>query len=848
MDEWSKDEAIARISALERALRTLKAELAGCREDARHTAQDLGERLKELTCLYEVASLSQSPTGPLKEVIEGIMRSLMRAYQYPDIACMRVIVEGEAYYSEGFRETRWRQSAEVAQENQAIGTMDIFYLQERPPADEGPFLDEERHLLETAASLLARHLRSRGEQEALHRREQEFRTLAENSTDVISRFDRALRRIYANPAVETLLGSPPSTVLGKTNRELGLPDDFTDPWDRCLMQVFTTGQMRTVEEVAAPKGDRVFESRLVPEFGPDGSVETLLAISRDVTERKRAEQALRESEARYRRKMTELEVIYRHAPVGLSVVDTQLRFLRINERLAAINGLPVEAHIGKTCHEILPGIIDQIEAIIHRILESGEPMLDVQLQGETPAHPGVLRIWNTQWLPLKDSEGGIWGFNIVVEEITERKQTEEALLESERKYRALVESLYEGIWLLDQDNNTTFVNTRMAEMLGYPMEEMLGKSLFAFLDEQAMEVARLSLAQGRSGVRGEHEFVFRRKNGEPICTHVSTTFLYDEHGRYRGILAGVIDITARKQAEEDLNRRRQEFEALAERSPDVIARVDRSLRTSYINRAVERLTHHPREWFVGKTVAELGLMAQDRALRDFLQKVFDSGGEQVMEHESPTAEGERYFHARMTPEFGPDGKVASVLVVDRDITELKHAQFALERLTLEDPVTGIPNRRYLEQFVARDWGREVRHKQPVAVIMADIDHFKAYNDHYGHQRGDECLRQVAQTLKIHLRRPTDFLVRYGGEEFAVILLETDLPAAMQLAQKMHKAIADLKLPHETSPVAPVVTVSLGVAAAPAHEQSFSQLFQVADQALYRAKNEGRNRVEMGCPT
>jgi diguanylate cyclase (GGDEF)-like protein len=126
--------------------------------------------------------------------------------------------------------------------------------------------------------------------------------------------------------------------------------------------------------------------------------------------------------------------------------------------------------------------------------------------------------------------------------------------------------------------------------------------------------------------------------------------------------------------------------------------------------------------------------------------------------------------------------------------------------------------------------------------MADIDMFKAYNDRYGHLAGDECLREIAVALRSQLRRPGDLLARYGGEEFAVVLPETGVVGAAQLAERMRLAVESLHLSHEGSSVAPYVTVSLGVAEGEPKRQSPEELIGRADQALYRAKSAGRNRL------
>ena len=197
----------------------------------------------------------------------------------------------------------------------------------------------------------------------------------------------------------------------------------------------------------------------------------------------------------------------------------------------------------------------------------------------------------------------------------------------------------------------------------------------------------------------------------------------------------------------------------------------------------------------------------------------------------------------MTEGFGPDGKMETTLVVDCDIGELKRPQTSLEELTLMDSLTGVANRRYLERFLEREWRREARHHLPVALIVVDVDHFKAYNDRYGHVQGDYCLWRVAVALRQSLHR-ADTLVRYGGEEFIVVLPDSDVSAAQEIAERLRQAVEGLKLPHAYAQTSQV-TVSLGVAAIKAHEGEFGDLMAAADVALYRAKRNGRNRIETG---
>ncbi|MDT4288283.1 diguanylate cyclase [Methylomonas sp. MO1] len=167
------------------------------------------------------------------------------------------------------------------------------------------------------------------------------------------------------------------------------------------------------------------------------------------------------------------------------------------------------------------------------------------------------------------------------------------------------------------------------------------------------------------------------------------------------------------------------------------------------------------------------------------------------------------------------------------------------QLAYLDSLTLLPNRRYYDAFVKREWKRALRHKYPISMIMIDIDFFKLYNDNLGHIEGDHCLRQVARTLKRFFRRPGDLIARYGGEEFCVVAA-CDAEQIMVLAEILRKAVENMRLPHPASKVSEFVTISLGVASiVPGDDLSFESLLHAADQALYDAKATGRNRVGKG---
>jgi diguanylate cyclase (GGDEF)-like protein len=166
-----------------------------------------------------------------------------------------------------------------------------------------------------------------------------------------------------------------------------------------------------------------------------------------------------------------------------------------------------------------------------------------------------------------------------------------------------------------------------------------------------------------------------------------------------------------------------------------------------------------------------------------------------------------------------------------------------KRLSGIDALSALANRRVFDETLAKEWARAARSKQPLAVVMADIDRFKAHNDTYGHQAGDECIRQVAAVLQRSLRRPADLVARYGGEEFGVVLPGADIAGAAAVAERMRASVQALKLAHVNNVVGHDVTISLGVAVVvPDTHVSSATLIAAADEALYKAKAVGRNQV------
>lgn len=209
----------------------------------------------------------------------------------------------------------------------------------------------------------------------------------------------------------------------------------------------------------------------------------------------------------------------------------------------------------------------------------------------------------------------------------------------------------------------------------------------------------------------------------------------------------------------------------------------------------------------------------------------------------PRASLRVYLAINAGPIYDEQGKLIAVVETLRDMTDQKKAEDTLRLMANMDKLTGLANRRVFDEALSECLEQARTAKTSLALILGDIDHFKLYNDHYGHQGGDECLTQVAKAIKEAVGRPMDVTARYGGEEFAVILPSIEAKGAMQVAERILKKISEQNIPHATSTAADHVTMSLGVVAlVPDENVSEKDMINWADKALYQAKENGRNQV------
>ena len=291
------------------------------------------------------------------------------------------------------------------------------------------------------------------------------------------------------------------------------------------------------------------------------------------------------------------------------------------------------------------------------------------------------------------------------------------------------------------------------------------------------------------------------------------------------------------------------FRSLAENSADVLCKVGPTGLFSYVSPSAIVMFGISPEDMIG-TPAQTTILPDDRAIVGAAMARLASGevGETRTQVRAVRPDGQLLWVEASAKQIqSGSAATAETILVLRDITARKAIELELSSQAREDGLTGLANRRALDAALDEEWRRTVRNGSQMALILLDVDHFKQFNDHYGHQAGDDCLRAIAAVVKRLTRRAGDLGGRYGGEEFAVLLGNTVDNMAEVVATEIRAGVEALAIPHAGIGPNSIVTVSLGVATALARVGGTIRmpetLVQAADNALYRAKDRGRNRVE-----
>lgn len=427
-----------------------------------------------------------------------------------------------------------------------------------------------------------------------------------------------------------------------------------------------------------------------------------------------------------------------------------------------------------------------------------------------------------------------------VHDLTDRREKELALKKSDLEFRRLVETAEEGIWTIDAAGNTTFVNERMADILGYSPGEMLGKPFTAFMSAERRGPALQLLQRRNEGIQEVHEFCLQDKGGREVWTLASTNPIRSEDGEVIGALAMITDVTARKRVERELQLSEERYRHLVESASDgIIVHVGGFI--AFANDAALRM--------VGATSDReiIGRNALDFVAPDFRQMVIErmkivntpGGRAPAVEEKFVRLDG-----STLDVEVSATGTrfndANATMVVIRDISERKNAEEQIRYLGQHDLLTGLPNRALFADRLTQSISFAAAHKKSFALLFLDLDHFKKINDSHGHQVGDRFLRQVSGRL-LECVGPLDTASRQGGDEFSIIIAE--LEHADEAAFMARKICEALSSPFQVDTLRLNASVSIGIAMYPKDGTHAEELLRNADIAMYHAKGSGRNQFQ-----
>lgn len=436
------------------------------------------------------------------------------------------------------------------------------------------------------------------------------------------------------------------------------------------------------------------------------------------------------------------------------------------------------------------------------------------------------------------------------QEIVRRESIEKAAIEEKRRLNDILDNSRVGVLLADRNSRHVDVNRSWCQMFGYRRREVRGKLTTRDIthpeEVDALEEHFKGLLAGKMGsLTQERRFV--RKDGTTFWGLISTSTVQDKDGRHMWVVAMITDIDAQKRIEEALRESEERLRFITENTHDVVWQLDRDLRFTYINAADERMRGYKREEVIGRHFKEIVNPPGHQIVDQAMQLRFSQGGRdggnsaESFEVQLCCQYGRRIWaEINSTPIRDPFGHIVGFIGVTRDATLRRETHDKLLEQTIRDPLTGLFNRRYLDESLERELSRAKRDNLPLSLLMIDIDHFKRLNDEHGHQAGDEVLKRLGELIR-HGARRADLPCRYGGEEFLLVLPNVPSEIAAGRAEKWRRAFEQERISFGEKLVLSA-TLSAGVATYPKDGENCEALVRAADQALYTAKHSGRNRV------
>jgi diguanylate cyclase (GGDEF)-like protein/PAS domain S-box-containing protein len=580
-----------------------------------------------------------------------------------------------------------------------------------------------------------------------------------------------------------------------------------------------------------------------------------------------------------------LQTLMDNIPDTIYFKDMASRFTRINRAQVKVLGVTTpEDALGKTDLDFFQNaeLAQSLYEEEQRIIQSGESLINrVEF---IPTADGKPRWFTATKVPIRDEMGNVTGIVGVSRDITKSKQAEDALRQNEERFRVVSWATKDALWDWDLETNQIQWGVGLQKMFHYS-SDTAQTSIEWWLDHiHPMDRGKVkrSMDQALSGGMEfwSKEYRFQRKDGTYADLMDRGYILRDEAGKAYRMIGAMMDITERRQYEATIRHQNDMLSSLHHITLNLLRyrEVNQLLNglvefcTTFLDAPYAEILLIEGETLVVKAATpNLSMLVGEHFGREsalLSWQAFDTREPAVLSDYAAWPQrqdiyNEFSFHALAEFPILDGNQCLGVLAVGRIAVDyeftldqiqfgrffanltalvLNNAQLreALHEQSIRDSLTGLFNRRYMEETLKREVSRVDRRNHPLGIVMLDVDRFKQFNDTHGHGAGDALLCQLGQLLQKHIRAE-DIACRYGGEEFILIMPHTSLIVARQRAEELRKEIRHLRIP-EAGPSHAEITASIGVAMYPEHSRAIEKVLQAADAALYRAKREGRDRV------
>lgn len=658
-------------------------------------------------------------------------------------------------------------------------------------------------------------------EEALRQSEERLRATLESTADGILVVDSEGQATYANARFAEMWRIPPSLLETRSDEKLiaYVLDQLTDP-EAFLSRVRTL--YRTTEDsldTLTFKDGRVFERYSRPLLSAEG-VSGRVWSFRDITERRRMEDSLRETNQT-------LQTLIQASPLAIVALDPDGRVRLWNQTAERIFGWSEQEVLGATPPYIPEERQKESRAIRRQVLREGQAITDLETQ--RARKDGSLVDVSLSAAPLYDASGAIAGGVALIADISERKQAQEALRQSEQRLRTVVANVPVVLFAIDRDGVFTLSEGKGLEALGLQPGEVVGRSVADVYGDTPQIIANIQRA-----LAGEEFAATVEVGGVAFETHYAP--LRGADGSVTGVIGVAVDTTARLAMERELRQTNRTLQTLIDAAPLAIVMTDPDATVRLWNPAAERIFGWTQEEVLGRRNPIMpDLPANGLKKVRSLQRRLALAGKtyQAMEVRRRRKDGTIIDVSLSTaPLRDNDGRITGVMGILADITERKRAEEALREQACRDPLTGVLNHAAISE-VLRDCISHHDDGAALAVAMVDVDGLKAVNDVYGHQVGDAVLVAIAAALQ----RDGAIVGRYGGDEFLALLPGADRPVAERYREAVLEALAaDAVVDPESGSTINLVA-SIGLAVYPEEADTVTDLVRLSDNAMYEARRQ-----------